>query len=76
VLVRGLSAVHRRLGNFQSGTDTGWYDKVTTNGHFLTINYSAKYDRAAATESFPYRVEGAQALLVAFNITSPALIPD
>jgi uncharacterized protein DUF3887 len=73
-LVRMLAAINRKLGKFQSGKDIGWNDNVNTSGHFLTVNYSAQYDRGAATESFVYRVDGSQAQLVGYHISSDALI--
>src|SRR5580658_4373234 len=73
-LVQLLAAIHRKLGAFQSGKDVGWQDNVNTSGHFLSINYSAKYERGAATESFVYRIDGAQARLAGYHISSDALI--
>lgn len=69
-----MSAIHRKLGNFQSGADTSWNDNVATGGHFLTIGYAAKYDRGTATETFVYGIDGARALLVSYNVNSTALI--
>jgi hypothetical protein len=73
-MVALFAAVHRKLGNFQSGKDVGWNDNVNTGGHFLTINYAAQYDRGTATESFVYRIDGAQARLAGYHINSDALI--
>jgi hypothetical protein len=73
-LVRLLAAIHRKLGNFRSGKDVGWRDNVNTSGHYLSISYSATYDRGAATEDFVYRIDGAKALLAGYHISSDALI--
>lgn len=70
------SIVHTRLGNFQSGQDIGWFDNVNTSGHFLTINYAAKYDRGEATESFVFKINGGQALLTRYGASSKALMPN
>lgn len=75
-MVQLLTAVHGKLGNFQSGADTGWHETVNNNGHFLSVTYSAKYDRGAATESFEYRMSGGQALLSGYHVSSPALITN
>jgi len=73
-LVQMFAAIHRKLGAFQSGTDVGWYESLNTGAHFLTINYSARYERGAASESFVYRIDGSQAQLDGYHVTSKALI--
>ena len=73
-IVRILSAIHRKLGNFKSGADAGWNDRVIPSGHFLSINYVAQYERGSAKESFTYRIDGAQARLAGFNVNSDALL--
>jgi hypothetical protein len=74
--VRLLSAINRKLGNFQSGSANGWNDNVTPGGHYLTISYAAKYERGAADENFVYRLDGARPLLVGYHINSMALITN
>jgi hypothetical protein len=73
-LIQFLSAVHRKLGNFQSGSSTSWNDNVTTTGHFVTIGYSAKYDRGGADENFVYRIDGPRAILAGYHVNSTALV--
>src|SRR5438067_3678319 len=34
-----LDAVHRRLGRFKSGSQTGFNDNLSGAGHMLTINF-------------------------------------
>lgn len=75
-IVQLLSAIHRKLGAFQSGADTGWHENLNTGGHFLTVTYSARYERGAATERFEYRIQGAQAQLTGYHISAPALITN
>jgi hypothetical protein len=69
-----LAAVHRKLGNFQSGKTAGWNDQVMTGGHTLTINYSAEYERGSASESFTFSIENDRATLEGYHINSNALI--
>lgn len=69
-----LSAIHRKLGNYQSGGTRVWKDNVTTGGHFVSLTFSAKYERGAADESFVYRIDGAKATLAGYHISSNALI--
>jgi hypothetical protein len=73
-LTQLLSAVHRKLGQFQSGKAEGWNDNVTTSGHFVTVNYAAHYARGTAQENFVYRLDGAAVTLAGYHINSTALI--
>ena len=71
---RFLSAIHRKLGAFQTGSSTSWKDNVTTTGHYVTIDYAARYERGAADENFVFRFEGSRAILAGYHINSTALI--
>ncbi len=72
--VQLLSAIHRKLGSFQSGSAAGWNDNVTTSGHFVTVTYAAKYAGGAADETFVYRLDGDHAVLAGYHVNSTALI--
>jgi hypothetical protein len=74
-MVHIYSIVHGKLGNFQSGRDTGWSENVNTSGHFLTVNYSAVFDRGEALETFIFRIDGGQARLTRYDASSRALLP-
>jgi hypothetical protein len=69
-----LGAVHRKLGKFREGKSIGWNDNVGTNGHFVTIDYEAKYEKGGATENFVFRVNGNDATLVGYHVNSDALL--
>jgi hypothetical protein len=71
-----LDAVHRKLGNFQSGSMTNWRDNFVTSGHFISIVYSSKYDHGAADEAFDFRIDGGKALLAGYHVSSNALIEN
>jgi hypothetical protein len=73
-LVNLLSAVHRKLGDFQSAEQPGWNDQVTTNGHFVTLIYQSKYARGPAEENFVFRIDGGRAVLVGWHINSSAFV--
>jgi Protein of unknown function (DUF3887) len=73
-LVDLLSAVGRKLGKFQSGKTVGWNESRNTNGHFVTLNYSATYERGTADENFVYRINGDRVLLAGYHVNSNALI--
>lgn len=75
-LVKLLSAVHRKLGDFQSGSAVGWNDNVATGGHFVTVHYAANYALGKADETFTYRVDGSTATLAGYHINSLALIEN
>jgi hypothetical protein len=48
---------------------------VNTSGHFLTVNYSAVFDRGEALETFIFRIDGGQARLTRYDAGSRALLP-
>jgi hypothetical protein len=69
-----LAAVHRKLGNFQSGKTANWNDNATTGGHFLTLQRTAQFERGPAQEEFVFKVEGQKAVLIGYHIASNTLI--
>ena len=71
-----LAAVHRKLGDFQSGKTLGWNENIGTNGHFVAINYVATYARGVAQEGFAFRIDGGRAVLAGYHVNSNALILD
>ncbi len=73
-LVALLAAVHRKLGTFRSGNSVGWNDNVNPAGHFVTINYQAKYEHGPAAENFVYRIENGRATLAGYHVNADALI--
>jgi hypothetical protein len=75
-MVKLFSVIHRKLGDFQSGSDKGWNDNITTTGHYVTVTFAAKYAAGPAEESFVYRIDGEQALLVGYHINSMALLTN
>jgi len=73
-MVALLSAVHRKLGAFKSGTTQGWNDSITAGGHMITLNYNAAYQNGAAEEAFVYRMSAGKAQLVGYHVNSDQLI--
>jgi len=73
-LTRLLAAVHDRLGAFRAGKTRSWNDSRTTSGHFLTLDYSATYERGTAEENFVFRIDGDRAVLAGYHVNSNALI--
>lgn len=72
--VQLLSAVHRKLGAFKSGTTVGWNDNVTPGGEFVTVNYKAVYTAGEAQEQFVYRITDNRGVLAGYNVNSMALV--
>ena len=73
-LVKLLTAIHRKLGAFQSGKTAGWNVNVTTGGEFVTLKYSSTYEQGDADENFVFSVQDGKALLSGYHINSTALI--
>jgi hypothetical protein len=73
-MVALFDAVHRKLGDFQSGVLRGWYVNATTSGPYVTVTYRDKYEHASADETFGWRVSGGHALLSSYFINSTYLI--
>ena len=72
--IKFVSAVHRKLGDFQSGKTSGWNDTVATGGHFLMLSYAATYEKGDATENFKFQIKDGKAILTGYQINSNALI--
>ncbi|MEA3039586.1 MAG: hypothetical protein QOE79_2099 [Sphingomonadales bacterium] len=71
---RLLEAVHGRLGRFRAGTTRSWNDSRTTSGRFVTIDYTATYERGAADENFVFRIDDGRAALAGYHVDSRALV--
>jgi len=69
-----LTALHTKLGNFQSGKTIGWNDNATTGGHYLTLNTEAKYERGAGQEQFVFKIQDGRAVMIGYHVSSNALI--
>jgi hypothetical protein len=71
-----IQAVRRKLGAFQSGTETGWRTNNTTNGTFVVLTYNSQFERGKATETFTFVISRETATLQGYNVNSPELITD
>ena len=72
--IKLLGALHTKLGAFQSGATTNWNDNSTTGGHYVTLERSAKFARGPGTETFVFRMDGAEAKLAGYHVNSNVLI--
>ena len=75
-LTKLLSAVHRKLGNFQSAKSTGWKVFTSTDGTTVTLSYNSTYEHGEAGETFIYHVTGGKALLNGYNINSADMMEN
>ena len=69
-----LDVIHRKLGNFKSGTTVGWNVNVNNGEHYVTLNRKADYERGPADEQFIFKLDGDKPLLVGYHINSNTLI--
>jgi hypothetical protein len=75
-LVRFLEAVHLKLGPLKTTTKEGWRENYMTSGHSYVATYHSTFAKGEATETFTYRVDGANATLAGYFINSDALITN
>ena len=69
-----LAAVHRKLGNTVSADQAGWQINTINLQTNVMLSYKTQFADGDAVESFNYRIDGANALLLGYNINSQALI--
>ena len=72
-----LRAVHKKLGDVRTSTQTEFYsrDQAGTNaGSYISLTYDTEFAEGHATESFNWRVAGGEVRLAGYNIKSPLLI--
>lgn len=70
------AAVRAVQGCAPPGHDpSSWNNNVNTTGHFITLVYSRQCASGSLTETFVFRINGPQALLVGYNASGMALFP-
>ena len=72
-----LQAVHKKLGEVRTASQTGFYsrDQAGTNaGSYLSLTYDTEFAAGHATESFNWRVTDGKVRLAGYNINSALLI--
>ncbi|MDM7956113.1 DUF4019 domain-containing protein [Blastomonas sp.] len=73
---RLFSVLKKRLGPFDTATETGWKVNYTTDGHFVVLAYNAKFHNGEGAEMFTWKVTDGKPALAGYNINSPALLAD
>ena len=69
-----LEAIHRKLGTVQSSKEANWGINSQNMTTTVTLVYETKFSGGDATETFNFRIEGNEAILLGYNISSMALI--
>jgi hypothetical protein len=69
-----LEAVHRKLGIVKSSLKESWNVNYHTSGTFITLTYATIYEGGDAREQFIYRLQGPDAKLAGYHISSDALV--
>jgi hypothetical protein len=69
-----MSAIHRKLGLYQSSTPAGWRASQTMAGSEIALAFHSQFAAGAAQEEFVYRVSSGKASLIRYNVNSPLLI--
>jgi uncharacterized protein DUF4019 len=69
-----FEAVRRKLGTQKSSNQTNWHVKAGPLGTVVTLAYDVEFSKGKATEQFVFRMNGDKALLLNYNVNSPALI--
>jgi hypothetical protein len=69
-----IEAVRKKMGKAAHCEVTSWRLNYLTSGRFLALECKTTFDHGEAAESFRWRIEGKKALLLGWNINSPALV--
>jgi hypothetical protein len=72
-----LVHLRRKLGTCSQSATTGFVTNFTTGGTFVSLHNKTTFTNGAGEEDFRWRIEGSgKAVLVSYNIQSPALLTD
>ncbi len=69
-----MSGAHRKLGNTQDPTETGFNVNWTTSGTQVVLGYQTKFQNAAATETFTWRITNGKLALVGYHVNSNVFV--
>ena len=75
-LIKLLTGLRSKLGNYRTGKTIGWTDNKGTGGHYVTLVRQAQFERGTAKEEFVFRIEKGRAVLAGYHVTSNALVTD
>ncbi len=69
-----LEAVHRKLGTVRSAKQTSWQVQTVGIHTNVVLNYRTNFSGGDAAETFTYRMDGPNALLLGYSIDSTVLV--
>jgi hypothetical protein len=72
--MRFLKGVHEKLGAAGSGTRSNLNVNSSTNGTFVSVEYTTAFATGPATESFTWIKHGSKLELYRYNVQSDALL--
>jgi hypothetical protein len=73
-MIKLLDAIHRKLGAYQAGKQTGWRVNYNTAGNNTVIQFESRFEKGAAAETFTFVGDAQSPRLLSYNINSQALI--
>lgn len=73
-LIGFLQGIHKKLGNATSEKRLNLNVRSTTNGTFISADFSSQYDSGSATETFVWRKSSGTLKLYNYNVQSKALL--
>ena len=71
VMIGVLQGVKRNDGAFKSATRRSWGFSTDNGVSSVKLKYDSAFENGAAVEAFVYRMSGAKALLVSYDIMTP-----
>lgn len=71
-----FSLLKKRMGDFDTATETGWKVNYTTEGQFVVLTYNARFSKGEGAETFTWKVTDGKPTLAGYNINSPALLAE
>jgi hypothetical protein len=69
-----LRLVHQKMGYALQANQKAYFFTTSTGGNFVTLNYETHFANGDAQERFQWTVVGGRALLLRYDINSPALL--
>lgn len=75
-LAKILRGLNTKLGRAKSAEKNGWNVNYHTSGTFVTLGFKTEFEKGPGVEQFVFRIADGKALLVSYNVNSPALLAN
>jgi hypothetical protein len=69
-----FARIRRKMGRFESSTNTGYFIDVGTKGTLVSLRYKTQWANGDLDERFVWRLYGGRAFLVRYEASSPLLL--